>query len=79
MKSELASFVIFIVDAAICAFLFMAIYSMVKKRAYMMGRWYSLYQNKSEFLQVVFGYFLLALVLAYFRIFDFPEKLFPYL
>lgn len=79
MKSELASFVLFITDAGIILFLLMAIYGSVKKRIYALGKWYFLSQEKSQFVQVVIGYFLLAAVLIYFRIFVFPERLFSYL
>jgi hypothetical protein len=79
MKSELANFVIFVVDAGIVVFLAICIYGIKQKRIFALGRWYFLSKEKLQYWQVVVGYALLFLVLLYFRVYVFPERLFKYL
>jgi hypothetical protein len=78
-KAELANFVLFIIDAAVGVFLVITIFGFSQKKIFALGRFYILESEKTQYWQVVIGYVLIILLLLYFRFFEFPERLFPYL
>lgn len=79
MQSGLASFVLFITDIFIFIFLGIAIYGVRLKKVFALGRWYIKTSNKSQYIQVIIGYVMLAILLLFFRFFVYPERLYPYL
>ena len=51
-------------------------YGLFKKRIYALGRWYSRVENHGQYWQVIQGYLLLGLTLAYSRFLVLPDRLF---
>jgi len=76
MKSELASYVLFITDIFIVIFFGMVIYGIRTKRIFALGKWYLKSKSYSQYMQVVIGLIMLGATLVFFRFFVFPERLY---
>ncbi len=77
MNAELASFVLFVVDAGITLFFGMFVYGVKQRRVFALGRWYIASKSMSQYFAAVSWNLFMFFVLAYFRLFEFPERLFP--
>jgi len=75
-SSELANFVIWVMNFGIVILTCLVIYGCVKKKIYGHGRWHYYGDKSTQYFQIVIGYSIMIAVLCFFRFGTIAEGIF---